>query len=1109
MLIIVFYLLISEKYFYKTIANQKILMKNKISFVLAISLFSVIISYSQNFPGGVTGAEVWYKPDSSGNFSDYSGNFHELIPCGNTLTDSLFNFNPSLYNDTELCLSYIDEIDGDNNYSVFMVSEPDDKAEPAAQVRVQFNDHTQQLFQQLDITDSLSRSGFVFHNQKGYASQILEDFSTYKNTHVHYYTLSNYDIDKIFKHFGEVGESRFLIGNYKAYPEIEDARDFAGLLPEYISFDRSLSKDELNRVNSYLCLKYGISQWQSDSYVNSKHMVYWSSENNNLFDNDKFGIGRDDISDLHQVQCESAHNRDYLVAATHDVKSTNAEVLGDYGGIENNNFLVFGDTGGSGLVGLENSLERLGRVWLAEVTGDRIKETPIAFRLSLNNEFDSALPDINSGDLTVWMLHDPYANRSKVSDFDNGNVEYYKPFNLDLTSGAAYAHYNEVLFDQDYSGYDQYTFAIGPDIIIQVKYVQWQCEGECFQMEVEVIGKAPEDIVHLLDEEGDPVDEFSFIPELSTEDKSVYSTYLCGNAKYTVEVVNDQGIQATYDFLIEEKNNTLDLGPDQNLSAANTIISLDAGVGLDTPEHATYEWYFNDQPINFSGSELEADIPGSYCVTITTADLSCRLSDCIEITNDLTGNIYSQYLCDENANEITVNIENGTPPYTTNISGSGFNLNHFHTTNNTQIQGVPAGNYLVTVTDNYGSVYTQNIQINNSGMTSGSLGPSQTLTLAQPQITLDGTQVFGNSINYSYQWYLNGSLLSYTNPQIDIDVPGEYKVLITDLTSNCQGEATIQIHYDFEGDIKQFGDCDEYSNTLEIYIDYGPLPPYTTTLTEASGQSYSYVHNGDFTVSGIPYGSYNVEIVDAQGNSFVQNDIVFWGLEMDIHQQLYSEFDSQGKADALDYEVCNYPTLTIDYSIPFTLDASSLVSGSSGSFTYEWFADGISLGYYNPILTYIPNYYCTLGMWGSNLNEPCIDQYGYEYILHTVVLTDEHTGCSISQSFYAIPTWWCPDVGASAAASLPSSETTEWISLITKVYPNPSNVSSTFNYEVSSEESFDGWVEVISMTGAIITRKEVQGSDHYNLPFSLMASGVYFIRITTPNEIKIDRVIIE
>lgn len=1082
MLIIVFYLLISEKYFYKTIANQKILMKNKISFVLAISLFSIMISYSQNFPGGVTGAEVWYKPDSSGNFSDYSGNFHELIRCGNKLTDSLFNFNPSLYNDTELCLSYIDEIDGDNNYSIFMVSEPDDKAEPAAQVRVQFNDHTQQLFQPLDITDSLSRSGFVFHNQKGYASQILEDFSTYKNTHVHYYTLSNYDIDKIFKHYGEVGESRFVIGNYKAYPEIEDARDFAGLFPEYISFDRSLSKDELNRVNSYLCLKYGISQWQADSYVNSKHMVYWSNENNNLFDNDKFGIGRDDISDLHQVQCESAHNRDYLVAATHDVKSTNAEVLGDYGGIENNNFLVFGDTGGSGLVGLDNSLERLGRVWLAEVTGDRIKETPIAFRLSLNNEFDSALPDINSGDLTVWMLHDPYANRSKVSDFDNGNVEYYKPFNLDLTSGAAYAHYNEVLFDQDFSGYDQYTFAIGPDIIIQVKYVQWQCEGECFKMEVEVIGKAPEDIVHLLDEQGNPVEEFSFMPELSNEDKSVYSTYLCGDADYTVEVFNDQGVQATYDFRVEQKNNTLDLGPDQNLSAVNTTISLDAGGGLDTPEHATYEWYFNDQPINFSGSELEADIPGSYCVTITTADLSCRLSDCIEVTNDLEGVIDASYYCNSDGYQININIDSGTPPFKTHVSGNGMD---YHQTNNTSsfiVDNMIAGNFIITVTDYYGATLDENLTINSSSPTSGNFGPNQTLSSTQNTILLDAAIPFGNDPTLTFQWLKDGVLLSHTQSTLTVNSPGEYTLEAYHPSSGCEGEATINIDHIFECSFNYQDGCDSYDNSFTSIIDFG-YPPYQTTLTEQNGNQLIFNHNGDITSSNIPFGNYDLSITDSEGGLYAsQIDFIdpMQGLQLDILSILdpipcIAVCEWYG-----DYCVCDF----CGGGDQTYFDASINIPNPQ-NYSYEWFKNGTSLGIYTAEV------YSYVGPSTGNVVE------------YTLRVTDPVSGCYIEDSFCAIDWFYIDDF-----SNLNNTDSLE-TSLNTTIYPNPSNVSSTFNYEVSSEESFDGWVELISMTGAIITRKEVQGSDHYNLPFSLMASGVYFIRITTPNEIKIDRVIIE
>lgn len=1080
-------------------------MKEK-ALAFALLLLAPGLNFSQNFPGGVPGAEIWYKAGPDGEFRDHSENNIEVQGCSEAIEDTLFNFNPALYSG-ELCFSYMGGIDGENNHSVFMVSEPDDDREPVAQVRTTFNDFARDALQaHYPVSDSLSRSGFVFHNKEGYASKLMEDFAPYQNAHVHHYTFGNYDIDKIFKSYGQQGESEFIIGQYGHYPQLDNqGRDFTGLFPEYISFGRKLTLNERNRVDSYLCLKYGITQWDQRPYLNSRNKVFWDKGNNNRFATNIFGMGRDDISGLHQVQCESAHNRDYLVAATVKIVGTNREVLDNSGGIGNNNFLVFGDTGGSGLVGLDNNLERLGRVWLSQVTGENIREVPMAFRLSLANEFQPYLADIQSGDKTVWMLHDPYANNTKVSGFDNGHIEYYRPFHLDLGPGEAYAHYNGVLFDPDHSGYDQYTFAIGPDMIIQVRYVQWQCVGECFEVEIVITGKQPEGEVLLISEEGE-ISSPEFNPELSEQgDGHIYNATVCGDQEYTVEIRGgDTGneLLADHTFYVEAKDNTLDLGPDRDLTSLNSPILLDAGQGIDDPDGATYQWYYMDypEPLPHTGSTLSADQPGLYRVIVTTGDMSCRLEDEIMITASLNGNIHAVYVCDEEANEVTIELENGTPPFTTHLSGNGFDTNYVHH-GNTTINGIPSGDYTVSVTDSFGARLTENIHINNSGMGSGSLGPDQMLTLAQPQITLDGTQVFGSSPNYSYQWSLNGNLLSHTSPQITVDAPGQYKVLVTEPNTNCQGEAGVFVGYDFQAHIEQEGDCEEYTNTLNVYIDFGLAPPYTTTFTGSTGQTYTYTHTGDMTVSGIPYDTYEVQLTDDMGNSFVQHDVVYWGLEMDIEHQLIGIInDNCGTLNVWDNycDSVNYPLYYIDPTCmsSFTLNAAHLMEGYD--IDYQWEVNDINLNHPNPVLTFED----------GECENLYVDKINYcEGFLTTVTATDRVTGCSLSESVFFI-LYWCPILEGSPS-SRPGGSAHTAPSLKSRIHPNPSEIAATFHYTIGSEENFEGTVEVYSVTGALLQHRDIRGETSYTLPFRILSSGTYFIRTTTPTEVKIDRVIIK
>jgi len=67
-----------------------------------------------------------------------------------------------------------------------------------------------------------------------------------------------------------------------------------------------LSNDDLNKMNSYLAVKYGIGLEYGD-YVNSDLKPVWSRSTNTGYVTDVFGIGRDDASGLNQTQSCSAN----------------------------------------------------------------------------------------------------------------------------------------------------------------------------------------------------------------------------------------------------------------------------------------------------------------------------------------------------------------------------------------------------------------------------------------------------------------------------------------------------------------------------------------------------------------------------------------------------------------------------------------------------------------------------------------------------------------------------------------------------------------------------------------------------------------------------------
>ena len=125
-----------------------------------------------------------------------------------------------------------------------------------------------------------------------------------------------------------------------------------GLIMEGITYNRSLTGAEAQRVNSYLALKYGITLRTVDNdasitegnYVSSAGTVIWNKTANSAYHNNVTGIGRDDASELVQKQSRSINTEALVtfgvgtgIAASNALNSNSFsadasfEVIGDNG----------------------------------------------------------------------------------------------------------------------------------------------------------------------------------------------------------------------------------------------------------------------------------------------------------------------------------------------------------------------------------------------------------------------------------------------------------------------------------------------------------------------------------------------------------------------------------------------------------------------------------------------------------------------------------------------------------------------------------------------------------------------------------------------------------
>jgi len=102
----------------------------------------------------------------------------------------------------------------------------------------------------------------------------------------------------VYQERGSSHTNKFYAGGYY------NNRGYYGDIAEIISYDDRLSNQEQNQIETYLAIKYGITL-ENKNYINSDGSIVWNSASNSAYNNDIFGIGRDNISLLNQSQSKS------------------------------------------------------------------------------------------------------------------------------------------------------------------------------------------------------------------------------------------------------------------------------------------------------------------------------------------------------------------------------------------------------------------------------------------------------------------------------------------------------------------------------------------------------------------------------------------------------------------------------------------------------------------------------------------------------------------------------------------------------------------------------------------------------------------------------------
>ncbi|REA63187.1 hypothetical protein DSL64_06115 [Dyadobacter luteus] len=181
-----------------------------------------------------------------------------------------------------------------------------------------------------------------------------------------------------------------------------------GQLNEVVVFEQRLSEDEMNRVETYMAIKYGTTYAAgTKDYVNSSSATVWANGTNNGYHFNIAGIARDDQGSLYQRQSWSTNTTKEVLISTTGLQNTNAA---NTGVLENGQFLIWGDNGlakspSVAISGIANVNYRFASIWKAQNTGS-VGTVRVAWPAGFTNLklIQSADEDINASDVITDMI---------------------------------------------------------------------------------------------------------------------------------------------------------------------------------------------------------------------------------------------------------------------------------------------------------------------------------------------------------------------------------------------------------------------------------------------------------------------------------------------------------------------------------------------------------------------------------------------------------------------------------------------------------------------------------------------------------------------------------
>jgi hypothetical protein len=203
-------------------------------------------------------------------------------------------------------------------------------------------------------------------------------------------------------------------------------------LYEMIFFPRKAKSMDLNKIHSYLSIKYGISL-EKGKYYASDGKVIWDPEKHKEYKYRPTGLGRDDGNELYQKQSSNQADQ-FLAIGMNRIERTDVDNTSI---LDNNNFLIWSDDNKDLLLKNDRNLDVLERNWEINFTGIKIPKTDYQVRIIKEIVNPKSLP------LSYWiLLKKDNGEIKKIPGVENGNyVTFNKVDFLDAFDTGDNAHF--------------------------------------------------------------------------------------------------------------------------------------------------------------------------------------------------------------------------------------------------------------------------------------------------------------------------------------------------------------------------------------------------------------------------------------------------------------------------------------------------------------------------------------------------------------------------------------------------------------------------------------------------------------------------------------------